>query len=227
MTDSLYFLGMLVEALEQRGAKRSLQAAFAKIQEMGSQAPYHQGLRNFECFMDAAYTYAEERDLDAARQVLVQLVTDAFEQKEQQVAWLQAIESRPVWKQECEQLCAEHDGFLSSHEPPVIGVFGPKGTVGEMILAQVPGRACLKGVLPGLYTLKLLNTGLVLWQGQLRAQDLIWRVSSGTRVLEAAAQTGASRGRPTSRHILGQDEKMVLRTFAGLESGTIEIELKR
>ena len=227
MTDSLYFLGMLVEALEQRGAERSLPTVFAKIQEMGSQEPYHQGLRNFECFVDVAYAYAEERDLDAARQVVVQLVTDAFEQKEQQVAWLQAIESHPVWKQEYEQLCAEHEGLLSSHEPPVIGVLGPEGAVGEMILAQIPGQACLKGILPGLYTLKLLNTCLVLWQGQLRAQDLTWRASYGTRALEVAAQTAGSRGRPTSRHILGHDKKMVLRTFAGLESGTIEIELKR
>ena len=72
--------------------------------------------------------------------------------------------------------------------------------------------------------LKLLNTGLILWEGELVAQDLIWTATHEGQALPLAAQTAGIRQRPTREWVL-PDRQLVLRTFTGLERGTIELEL--
>ena len=227
MDDSLYFVTMLVEALRQPEPQRSLQEAFVQIERMGDQKRHSEGLLNFRRFMDIACSHADMVDLDAARELIAELATGALEGEEQEAGLVNMIESHPVWKAEYEEMCAELVGQAPLDESmPIIGVFGREGKVGEMVFERVPGRASLEGILPGLCVLKLLNTGWVLWEGELTARDLIWTAAYGARDLKLAAQTGGARRRPTHRSVL-PERHLILRTFAGLEHGTIELELTR
>jgi len=79
--------------------------------------------------------------------------------------------------------------------------------------------------MPGNYVLKLLNTGWTIWHGELTARELIRMEAFGDRDLRLAA--GVRKGRPTDKKDLLNNREVILRTFAGIESGSIEIELAR
>ena len=227
MNNPLYFLTILAQALRQPEPRRSLENAFAQIMRMGAQGPYAEGFSNFSHFMDVARSHADTVAMDAARELITELVTGALEAGEQEAALLGVIKSQPAWNAEYEQMRAEQAGQSASRESvPVIGVFGPEGKIGEMVFERRPGRASVGGISPGVCVLRLLNTGLVLWEGELAAQDLIWTAAYGDRALPLAAQTEGGHRRPTRRQVLPGGQ-MVLRTFAGLEKGTIELELTR
>lgn len=226
MNDSLYFLAILAEALGQPEAARSLEIALTQIKRKGRQQRYGEGFSNFRCFMTAICSHAEELDLDVVRELIAERATDALEDTEQERTLPRILRSHPQWKLEYEQLRAEQTDLSLARESPVVGVLGSAGKIGEMVVPHVPGRACLDGISPGVCVLKLLNTGRILWQGELTARDLVWTAAYGDRALELAAQTGAGERRPTRKWAL-PDKKMVLRTFAGPEQGMIEIELTR
>jgi len=227
MDDALYFLTILAPALQQPDLQRSLEEAFAEIKRIGAQERYGEGFSNFRRFMDIACSYADMVDLDAARELIAEIATGALEGKEPEAELLEIIASHPAWQADYEQMRAEQAGPARAGESvPVIGVFGPAGKAGEMVFERIPGRASLAGILPGLCVLKLLNTGWVLWRAELTRQDLIWTAAYGARDLKLAAQTAGARRRPTRRWVL-PERHLILRTFAGIEQGTIELELTR
>jgi|GEM_PF-2940074 hypothetical protein len=223
----LYFLTILAQALRQPEPRRSLADAFARIMRMGEQELHSEDLSNFRHFMDVACRHADTVVTEAARELIVEVATGALESRQQEAAARRIIESSPTWKAEYEQMRTEQVG--QSPLPasvPVIGVLGPEGKAAEMVFKRGVRRASVGGIFPGTWVLRLFNTGLVLWEGELAAQDLIWTAAYGDRALPLAAQTEGSRPRSTRRWLL-PDRQMVLRTFAGLEKGIIEVELTR
>ena len=80
------------------------------------------------------------------------------------------------------------------------------------------------GIRPGRYRLKL-ETGLVLWEGRLAERDLVWSQAFPGQALRLAADTEESAQRPT-REVGLLEGAVVLRVFAGVEAGTMEIEFE-
>jgi len=129
------------------------------------------------------------------------------------------IRSRPEWKAEYEQLCAEMRE--TSHPlPPEITVTRESQLLGMISLDRIPGSGSVSNVTPGQYTLALA-TGRVIWQGVLTEQDLVWRVAFPGRPLDLAADTGEA-AQPTLEIPL-LDGELTIRVLPGLESGRIEI----
>jgi hypothetical protein len=227
MDNSLYFLPSLMETPQHPKPQQSLEDAFARIQELGTQDGYSEGFSNFRRFMGIACSHGDAADTDYARALIAELATGIFEGPEQENLLLAVIGSHPAWKAEYEEMCAEQAGQSPSRESmPAIGVFGPAGQVGEMVFEHVPGRISMDGILPGVYLLRLSNTGRVLWEGDLTAKDLIWTAAYGARNLDLAAQTEDAERPSTHKWVLWGGD-VILRTFAGIENGTIEIELAR
>jgi len=77
---------------------------------------------------------------------------------------------------------------------------------------------------PGDYCLRL-DTGRLLWEGELVEEDLLWAKAHPGQDLQMAADADGSPRQPT-REIELLDGAVVLRVYAGLESGMLEIELK-
>ncbi len=80
-------------------------------------------------------------------------------------------------------------------------------------------------ILPGCYRLKM-DTGRIIWEGNFEKQDIIWAEAYPTQNLRMAADTGQKDQRPTKEVYL-LDGTLILRIFPGVESGILEIELKR
>jgi hypothetical protein len=99
---------------------------------------------------------------------------------------------------------------------------------GEIIsicaFGATPATRTIGGVVAGAYLLRL-DTGRVLWEGRLAKEDLLWARAFPKQPLRVAADTGESR-RQMTREIALLDGTVILRVFAGVESGTMEIELK-
>jgi hypothetical protein len=71
-----------------------------------------------------------------------------------------------------------------------------------------------------------LASGQVLWEAELLWSDVIWACAFPLESLELAADTGEASDRPTFiRTLLGGEVQ--LRIFAGLESGRMEITVRK
>ena len=89
---------------------------------------------------------------------------------------------------------------------------------------QAVGVHAVGAAKPGSYRV-LFHTGRLLWEGELANEDLLWANAHPSQDLPMAADMGDSPRSPTrSMDLL--DGVVVLRVYAGLEAGTLEIELK-
>jgi len=105
-------------------------------------------------------------------------------------------------------------------EFPVIEVSSDKGFVIRKTFEKVPGHESFDGILPGNYRIKLANTGWIIWEVRLTANKLIEPED------ENLGMAADIEDKSTYKKKL-LDGDMILRTYAGPESGRIEIELTR
>ena len=98
-------------------------------------------------------------------------------------------------------------------------------TVGQCVWGNKPSdRGIIRNVTPGIFGLKL-DTGLVLWDGEFCPSDVLWAEAhySAKKPLAMAADTEGSSDHPT-REVFLENLGLVLRCYAGIESGRLEIQ---
>jgi len=224
MSENLYFITIIAKALQEPDIEEALRKAFCKIKQMGAEERYAEGFKNFELFMQAAYNRHQITTADHARELIVHLGMGMFEWTAQEKeTLLDIIASHPEWKAEYEAFCQmEADNDLTQNLP-VIAVSSDKGFAIRKTFEKVPGHESFDGILPGNYKIKLVNTGWIIWEGELTAKDLMWSEAHKGKDLPLAA----GEGRPTDEIDLLNNGEVILRTYAGIESGRIEIELTR
>lgn len=84
--------------------------------------------------------------------------------------------------------------------------------------------AHIENIDPGFYAISL-SSGRVLWEGALSESHLVWSEAFPDKSLQLAADTGGAEILPTFEEDL-LDGEIMLRVYAGLESGRIELEMK-
>jgi hypothetical protein len=80
----------------------------------------------------------------------------------------------------------------------------------------------IQNIKPGQYEVRL-NTGRILWQGELTVRDLVWTAAFPETDMALAADTGEFSGFMT-REIKLLNGELVLRIVPELEGGCIELE---
>ena len=225
MSDNLlYFISIIARALQSPDVDKALRDAFCEIKKKGSQERYAEGFKNFELFMQEAYNRCQVTAADHVSELIALLGTGMFEGPlQEKELLLNIINSHPEWKAEYEAFCR-----MEAHEDltqnfPVIAVLSEKGLVKEITFTKASGCESIDNIVPGNYKLKLVNTGWIIWEGKLTAEKLI--VPEGQNI-QTAAKTKGAQLPPTGRKVL-LDGDLILRTYAGTESGSIEIELRR
>lgn len=226
MCEGLYFIPILAKALQQPDRKAALSDAFREISKRAARQQYAEGFKNFQLFMVAACSHHKTVEIDHVRELIVELVTETLEgTEEERRLLLKTIDSHPEWKAEYGAICEELiDEDLGQSSFPVIQVLGDTGLAGEVRFEKPAGCESIDGISPGDYSLILANNGWVIWAGRLTAKDLVWAEAYGAKDLDLAAETGDTHRRPT-REIVLLDGDVILRTFPGIESGSIEVEL--
>ncbi len=222
MSDNLlYFISIIARALQSPDVEKALRDAFHEIKKKGKEERYAEGFRNFELFMDTVCSRHEAVTNDYIRELIAELATGTFEGAEQEKRVLtNIICSHPQWKAEYEAFCR-----MEAHEDltqvfPEIAVLSEKGPARYVSFPKGPGSQRLNDIIPGNYRLELTNTGWTIWEGKLTAEELI--LPEGEN-LSLAAGVGA----PTKKIDLLNNGEVILRTYAGIESGCVDIELTR
>ncbi|MFC1676612.1 hypothetical protein ACFL3G_06070 [Planctomycetota bacterium] len=226
MTEDLYFIPVLDKAFQEAESEAALKNAFDEIERLGKQKQYREGFSNFKRFMRQVCKYQELWENDSMHQLITENATGTFDgtEEEEQVVF-ESIISHPEFKAKYEAVCREIGEDCGKHTTAIIRVFSGKRLIGEMTFAKAIGCESIEGIFPGSYTLKL-DIGRVIWKGNLAGKDLIWTEAFGTKRLDLAAETEDIERQPT-RKIMLLDGDVVLHTFAGIESGSIEVELTK
>jgi hypothetical protein len=229
MADDLYFIPLIAQALEQSDRAAALQAAFARIRALGQEPEHQVGFAQFQRFMEQAARGAEsaEPDVDASVSALVselamELATDAFKGTEaERDAVLDLIHARPEWRDEFDAMRedARRGHSRYSHWDFVLECEGmaPR-TLSFTVDSEAVGVA---GLLPGRFALRL-DTGRLLWEGELTARDLLWTAAHPGEPLAMAADSGDESATPSREESLLEGE-FVLRVYPCLENGVLEI----
>ena len=113
---------------------------------------------------------------------------------------------------------------------PVTGITQTAVTVtidnsplGTAALSLLQPQTVLPNLSPGHLRLKL-DTGLVLWEGSVHSEDVLWgHVELGQPLPLAAAKVGP--GARPSRTVMLENQGLRLRFYAGLELGSVELTL--
>ena len=226
MNPDLYFIPIIARALKEPDPQKSLEAAFDEIRRLGQKEQFGRGLAQFETFMKSICQAHNQQETDLARKSMIELATQTFEGSSSQRQTIRdMIHSRPEWQAEFEAISNEIAEESRQFTVPVTQIFRENDLIGEMTFHEVPARKSVGDIVPGRYRLRFV-TGRVMWEGELAAGDLIWAEAFPDQGLDLAADTAEIEGRPTRRIELWEGE-VILRIYAGVESGSIEVELTR
>ena len=91
--------------------------------------------------------------------------------------------------------------------------------VASCTFERARGVKTVGDITPGHYTLKV-ETGRTVWEGELAARDVLHRPEEPMKMV---ADTGEAP--PPTREFTELDGMLIVRVFAGMEAGTVEIEL--
>ena len=226
MNDHLYFIPILERALEQADVDWALDAAFDEITRTGACEPYGEGYGNFKWFMEVVYSHLKAVAGHDVPRRIAEAAAGTPDPGDQEDATRPQIVNGPREENDAfESFGNERTSGRFALDRPSIQVLSRKSIIGQLHFDRVPSRGSIDGIVPGHYVLKLLNTGWTIWHGELTGRELILTEAYGEVDLCLAA--GAEGGPPTSEIDLLNDGEITLRTYAGIEAGTIEIELVR
>lgn len=224
----LYFIPVIVRALQSGDPRRALEQAFEEIRELAKEAEYQEGYQQFKEFIKTALTPSDEASDERVRllksaiyRLLQDLATDTFEgDEDQKEALLRILRSYPEWDTEYIRIVEELNALSLTNVQLRVELLRGDRIIGSLPLS--PDPAIIGSVFPGSYTVQFSN-GRILWEGELSKEDLLWAYAFPGKDLAMAAETEVSQGKPT-RTISLLGGEIMLSVFAGLESGQIRME---
>jgi hypothetical protein len=214
MSDDLYFIPPLFEAMGSSCVAENLRQALHTIITLGKEERFQKGYKQFEAFMEAAVAAhqlgADEGEATAifSPDGMPDLLNELVALPELAAIWdrvKQDFQLRPDSE--------VHVGFLlRRNEEPAKNVR----------LSREQRKGIFHSVHPGTYTLSL-SSGRVIWETELTRQDLLSAYALADEPLQLAADTEGIQEEPTRQDVL-LDGEVVVSVFAGPESGRLEIE---
>ena len=230
MSHELYFIAIIAQALEQQATQESLRQAFAEIEALGEKPGYEQGFQQFRQFMDAVNRQGKTTDSDPppgtelAQELIVALATESFTGSDaDKKKALSLIQANPQWREEYNQLLAEIAELSQIPEAVEISVFHENTLMQSLRFTGLPGTQGIDRVTAGSYTITDA-TGRVIWEGQLGAEELLWAQAYPGKPVKLAAET-AKASPPPTKEIRLFDVEIIIRVFAGIESGRMELTM--
>ncbi len=230
MTDSkrLYFIPIIAYALSSDDPKQAMEEAFSEIRKLGNQPEYEEGFRQFLEFVKSAITPSAQDSEERIQQIknaihglIYDLATDTFDgDEEQKNDLIKAFRNIPEWKAEYERIKEEAQAFQAPETPMEVEVLKGDRIIGSSAISTEP--TYISPISPGRYTVRFSN-GRVLWEGDLKREDVIWAYAYPEKDLPMAAETEPSQREPTRTLSLLNGE-LIIQVFAGLESGEIRLK---
>ncbi len=217
MAHELYFLPILLDALDSTQCREALRDAFSKIISLGREPGYELGYARFKEFMKMVGEGPSSDEQSDSDNAVVQFLISFCEQMSPRGAVSAGLQTDPILYKRCQRLVGELQQLMPAQITLEIVL-----ERGDEVLARLD--ACQGGTLgrvrrirPGTYRLSL-STGRMLWEGILTRADLL---CEGQPLAMAADENGAA-GEP-AREIAVLSGEIVMKVYRGLESGVLEI----
>jgi hypothetical protein len=231
--NNLYFVRKLQAAFLERDRTRALKSAMEEIVALWNAPEYREGYRNFQNLMKALenevvpdVALVDEVTAEILEARMLDIVTSSTEGSEDdKQGVMKLIQENPELRSTLQEM-RNSLAILFPGDPAVeIEVEKDGFSFGLYRMEAGIDRIVILGILAGEYAVKL-STGLLLWQGRLRAEDTLWHLAFPGQKLPAAAETQMLRHEPSlSSDLL--DGEVRLEVFPSLESGTIVLTFKR
>lgn len=229
MSKPLYFVPMIARALQQPDPKEAVKSTLEAIRRLGRQPGYGQGYQQFLRFMAEVRLRHETRLADEEESIVDILTAMMVERATADPT--DAPEAIDVGEPEASPWSAEYERLWAdlrsvAERPAICEIIIERDgdPIATCSLDPGGGPRSVGGIVPGGYRL-VLETGRVLWEGRLDERDLLWTKAFPDRPLPMAADTGEPQREPTRRFDLLEGE-IVARVYAGIESGSVEIEVR-
>jgi len=229
----LHFIRILLNAFGSKDKKEAMKAAFKEIKEKGKLPEYQTASKNFEKFLKIVDDYVTSQpdirnnlETELSESTLIALVTDTFpgtDEEKQKV--LALIKKDSVLLSEYERIRNELSAFLPKPDQVQIEIEKNGKPLGVFEFDAATSKILVREVEPGDYVVKL-SSGLLLWQGNLLREKLVWTYAYPGEKLPAAAETEPLKCKPSYREDLAEGE-IRLEIVPGLESGAILLTLKK
>lgn len=156
----------------------------------------------------------------------VRILADAFQQLEPNMAIEEAFKKILDLGQqpEYEQGFRQFKRFMALMNDNALEIIIDKN--GECIVS-IPAKSGplsekIRNIKPGHYDVRL-NTGRILWQGELTERDLVWTAAFPEMDMTLAADTG-DHAEHMTREIRLLEGELIIRVIPELESGYIVLE---
>jgi hypothetical protein len=232
MANELYFLPIIIEALEGPNPKAELLKAFQTIEQLGRETDHKQGYAQFLLFMREIGRQASQDEEDllsrlakAMDSTIVELATDTFRgASDEREAALAMIHLRTDWRERYEALRAELTETVENAIPVAVIVEHNGRVLQTLPVVAPPASTLIQGLELGQYTVKL-STGRVLWEGTLLGRHLRWTEAYPGQPLELAADSEDAEAAATLELALLEGD-ITVRVFPGLETGRMEISVR-
>lgn len=232
MTKDLYFLRLICDAILQPNPNTAIVGAFQKIIELGQQPEYMLGFQQFKRFMAVIKDSIEGESKKTASKtglvlndLILQISNGLIEGDHNKIAdFIKLIRFHPDWQENFDQMQQKYS--IADARIIQLQIIIEKN---EEIICSIPVEddalfKKINNLTPGLYFVKL-NTGRILWQGELTDQDLVWTTAFPETDLAMAADTGDHADHVT-REISLLAGNLVIRVIPALEGGCIELEFR-
>lgn len=229
----LHFIRILLNAFGSKDKKEALRTAFKEIKEKGKLPEYRTAWKNFKKFLKTVDDYVTAQpattdsiETELSESTLIDLVTDTFpgtgEEKQKILA---LIKKNPDLLSQYERIRNELSAFLPKPEQVQIEIEKNGKPVGVFGVDAATDRILIREIEPGDYRLKL-SSGLLLWQGSLSREKLLWTTAFPGEKLPAAAETEPLKRKPSYTEDLAEGE-LRLEILPGLEAGTLLLTFKK
>jgi hypothetical protein len=233
MNKDLYFLKLIADALRGDQPRNQIKEALEKIHRLGQKPEYKQGYIQFTEFLKEIIKNDQDLSLQATHEVqdliydmILQFSLGLIESESPEHFFIKKlIEFNPQWKKEYDRLTFDvNDDELMPGPIEIIFEINGKQVAripwtGRMILDEIGG------VRPGSLSIRL-NTGRVLWEGELTAKDLLFTEAFPDEDLQLAADTGDHKN-SVSRILQLLDGELIIRVHPDIEFGRIEVRMEK
>ncbi len=227
MNHDLYFIPILARAMRRPDSRPALARAFAEIKALGEQDEYADGYMQFKQWMNEVSQKSEAEKLldDIAWKLVASLdrgdLNDDWAVRDRAVEF---ICSRPEWRSIYEHFTSDFE--IDDERSAKITLMLKRNEVPiGSVQCTVSEKGIFHEITPGFHALEL-DSGRVIWEGELTERELLWLHAYPDHALELAASSGDETSKPTKEHSL-LDGELVMSVFPGLESGRIVLIMKK
>ncbi|MBK8947241.1 MAG: hypothetical protein IPM32_18525 [Ignavibacteriae bacterium] len=214
--NNLYFIPILINAMEKENQIEAIKKALIEIQNLGKQDSYKEGYEQFNQFLLSGYDQNKNITASDLRELVVKIVTNEINLSEtNKITILSKIKKE--YKLEYEKI---FEAFKNK-DAIEIEIYKDGQLFNQISINEKIKEYNITNIEPGDYDIKLSN-GRILLKEQLTNEQLVLDFKGQKFKYNLAAETDEIEQKPSLVFELIKDE-IKLEVYAGLEYGKIKI----